>query len=211
MEQQTKRATKKALEQFEEANKLSQESVLILVDSLYPDKYAYSDDFYKAIITEAYKRYDIISTEQLSEVIKELSDKKLVKYSHKYIKEMQLNNQLNELRAKIVATMRRCSQCKASDFPEWTDELRNYIITHITWSSCYNDDGTYSLGRSFYNQFHFYDYNYQQVPFHSYTSDDGKDVIFTHERRNVSGNSGCMSVIVILLASTISIVLLCIF
>lgn len=208
MEQTTKRATKKALEQFEQTNNISQESVIKLVESLYPGKYAYCDDLYKVIISEAYKRYDIITTDQLAVVIKELTEKKLVKYSHEYIKEMQFNDQLNVLRAKVVSAMREYSQCKASDFPEWTAELRDYIITHVTWSSCYNDDGSYSLGRSFYNQFHFYDFCYQQVPFHSYTSDDGMDVIFTHERRDVSANSGCLSVILILLASTLSITLL---
>ena len=99
-------------------------------------------------------------------------------------------------------------QCKASDFPEWTDELREYMITHITWSGCYTDDGSYSLGRAFFNQFRYYEFFNQKVPFHSYTSDDGTDVIFTHERRDMSANSGCMSVILLLLASTLSITLL---
>lgn len=208
MEQTTKRATKKALEQFEMDNSISMESVLNLVDNLYPGKYAYCDEFYRTIISEAYKRYDIITPEQLIEVIKELAGKKLVKYSHEYIKEMELNNQLNQLRSKIVSAMQSQSQVKASDFEEWTDELREFMVSHVTWSSCYNDDGSYSLGRAFFNQFRNYEFFNQQVPFHSYTSDDGTDVLFTHSRRDMSANSGCLSVIIMFIASAMTISLL---
>ena len=211
MEQPIKRATKKALELYETFNNISKESVLKLVDGLYPGKYAYCDNFYKVILTEAFKRYDTINTEQLTAIIKELAETKLVKFSHEYIRNMELQEQLNQLRHRIAYHMQTHSQAKASDFEEWTDELREYMIHNITWSSCYNDDGSYSLGRAFYNQFRNYEYFNQQVPFHSYTSEDNKDVIFQKARRSMSSNSGCLSAMLIFIASALTVTLLILF
>ena len=124
-------------------------------------------------------------------------------------KEKELGRQLDQLRSKIVSAMLTHSEVRASDFAEWTDELRDYMINHVTWGSCYNDDGTYSLGRSFYNQFYYYEFCYQQVPFHSYTSNDGKDVIFTHTRREAPSDiSGCFAVTVIIAAGVLGVALL---
>lgn len=196
----TKRASKKAIEQFEADNNLSQEKVLNFLEKLYPDVYALSDELYKVIIAAAYKQYDSISEGQLADVIKELADKKLERYSKANIRSMELNAHLNELRKKIIAAMSSGGDVMCSSFPEWTDELREYMINNITWSRCYNDDGSYSLGRSFHEQFTNYDYDYGQVPFHCYTTEDGKDVLFTRQNKQPgANNSGCLSSIVALL------------
>lgn len=119
----------------------------------------------------------------------------LTKQQQKQLERLQqLQNELATLRKKILLDLENYDEVRASDYKEWTSEMRDFIRQQVipenfvAGSDEYSveldeDDfyvnGQYSFGRSFRTQFTYIDLDGESPDFHCYATRDN-DILFTY-------------------------------
>lgn len=206
MENSERRATQKALAQFDKDNALSEELIFRILEEQFPGKYNHENELYIKIRHYLFKHHELLSNEAIAASINILdSEDKLYKWSFKFQRDQELEQILQKIRKTISKEVMN-RNVKASEFPEWNDEMRQFIMERYNWS-CFDDDGKFMWGMSFYKQFHYYDYVYQDVPFHCYSWDDD-DVLFsqakyewdeTSKKYIIPNSGGCLGMLLILI------------
>lgn len=215
-EKTTKRATKKALETFCNTNGITSENIWIKLSSLYPNKYIQSDKLIGIIIKGLFKAYDNVDDSIIISYLKQLDDEnKLYSYTVESKVYVEFHKKLRSILEKVKEDVMEEGDVLLSSYPEFSPDLLAFIRKNYTWKSCFTDEGDYSYGRAFYCFFSYWYYNNYNPPFHCYSTNDGKDVLFTTERQKwiesegryefevPSSNTGCMVMIVALIICSI--------
>ena len=212
MAEVTKRATKKALAEFCEANNLTDVKINNMLHTLYPNEFIETDEIAPIIIKDLFKKYDSITDKDVENYIKELYDTNKKLYPYKIV-EIERQKKANALRNILESVIRDIEKgaVRASQYPEWNEDLKKYIYeSYKHWSGVYDDNGKFAYGKVFYKIYSYNYYEYQNPPFHCYATKDG-DVLFTRIRHKwieskgcydfetTSSNSGCLSMIMVVL------------
>lgn len=216
MAEVTKRATKKALAEFCEVNNIDATKVNTILHSLYPNEFIETDEIAPIIIKDLFKKYDSITDKDVEDYIKELynTNKKLYPYKIVEIERQKKADALRKILDSVIRDIEK-GAVRASQYPEWNEDLKKYIYeSYKHWSGVYADDGSFAYGKVFHRIYSYNYYEYQNPPFHCYATKDG-DVLFTRVRHKwieskgcydfetTSSNSGCMVVIIAIIVTSL--------
>lgn len=213
MAEVTKRATKKALAEFCDANNVDAIKVSTMFHSIYPNEYIESDEIAPIIIKHLFKNYDTITDNEIRSSIKELeSSNKFYHYKLENIERFEKEKALTNLLEKIIADAEK-GDVRASQYPEWNKDMKDFIKAQYGHWSIYDDRGKIAYGKAFYSFFSYWYFGRNNPPFHCYATNDG-DILFTKQRHKwieskgcydfeTSSNSGCMVVIVAVIVSSL--------
>lgn len=187
----TKRATKKAIENWCDINNIDDEKIYSIINVTYPHVYIQSDELTSFVIKALFKEYDIISNEsEIVSVIQNLHKENSIRRFSVEYKECERNeNALRNILSKIMEDVKH-GEVRASKYPEWNNELKEFIKSQYGHWSIYDDRGKIAYGKAFNKFFSYWFFDRNNPSFHCYATQNG-DVLFTKKRYNWVAKLGC--------------------
>jgi hypothetical protein len=178
---ETKRATKKALNEFCIANELSNERIVEIIQNLFPDIFECSDEFCTYVIKALFKNYDSVSIDEVISFVKKLEKEKSIEnFKIEIIKQRKEDERIrrsyNDLISRIISETEhndlRLSQCE-----EWDEGVAEHIKEKCShWAKVTDERGTYHLDIAFYKIFMYEHFKYDTPSFK--IKSEGNDIVF---------------------------------
>lgn len=188
---ETKRATKKALNEFCITNDLSNEKIVGITQQLFPDVFECSDEFCAFLIKALFKNFDTVTEKEVKSFIKKQEkEKSIEKFKIEVIKQREKDESTrrayNSLTARVISETEhndlRLSQCE-----EWDKDVAEYIKEKCShWSKVTDENGVYHLDIALYKIFMYEHFNYDAPPFK--IRPEGNDIVFCKQANQFERN-----------------------
>lgn len=188
---ETKRATKKALNEFCITNDLTNEKIVDITQQLFPDVFECSEEFCAFLIKALFKNFDIVTEKEVKSFIKKQEkEKSIEQFKIEVIKQREKNENTrrayNSLIARVISETEhndlRLSQCD-----EWDENVAEYIKGRCShWSKVTDDNGVYHLDIAFYKIFMYEHFKYDTPPFK--IRQEGDDIVFCKQANQFERN-----------------------
>ena len=183
----TKRATKKAIEEFCTANGITEDRIHNLLESAFPATYEWDESIYKAILHHLFKNYEFLTDEDIISSINGMQ-KNLYKYSFDYAYKAKMSMKLEAFLDKVVE-IAEVQDVTTSQIEVWDEELKEYIKSIVaTWSVFDEVTKEIQWGKVLYKILSSFRYDHHNPPFHCYNI-SRDEVLFTKEKLYWNGNS----------------------
>ena len=186
---ETKRATKKALNEFCITNDISNEKIVDITQQLFPDVFECSEEFCAFLIKALFKNFDIVTEKEVKSFIKKQEKEKSIEQFKIEANEERfpiLESAYNSLIARVISETEhndlRLSQCD-----EWDENVAEYIKGRCShWSKVTDDNGVYHLDIAFYKIFMYEHFKYDTPPFK--IRQEGDDIVFCKQANQFERN-----------------------